>query len=66
MYVPWIQGSQLAIEDTVKAQPLSHGACSRRDMRVRSQMCHRLMWSPVQVAGSHPPPSERETDLTSL
>lgn len=28
MYVPWIQGSQLAIENTVKARPLSHGACS--------------------------------------
>lgn len=57
MDVPWIQGSQLSTENAVMAQPLSRGAFSRRNVCVRSQICHGH-WSPVQVAGSHPPSRE--------
>lgn len=39
MDVPWIQGSQLSTENAVKAQPLSHGAFSRGNVRVHSQIC---------------------------
>lgn len=46
VYVPWIQGSQLAIENAVKAQPSSCGACSGWEMRVRSQICRRLTVEP--------------------
>lgn len=63
--VPWIQESQLSIENAGKAQPLFHGAFSRRNVRVHCQFCHRL-WSPVQVTESHPLLWEWETDLRNL